>query len=218
MRLPECMAIRLTGDPPGERNEEELHRCAEPERRGGLPEESDTRAGSADIGGEHGDEKHNESESSGASRWRKNQTNGTCDLAETGKYTKARGQGKEAGIMRTRSSRIRVKCALAVKRSSAGAELFSKSLAWSTSAFSRRSLAILAIAPSLTHSRVRAIPSISVRMRSAPLGDCVDYSSSKPKRGAAVAKKTQAIRRRKNFAFDLVEVTDSRLEAARRLH
>jgi hypothetical protein len=33
------------------------------------------------------------------------------------KYTKARGHGKEAGIMRTRSSRIRVKCALAVKRS-----------------------------------------------------------------------------------------------------
>jgi hypothetical protein len=33
------------------------------------------------------------------------------------KHTKARGQGKEGGIMRTRSSRIRVKCAVAVKKS-----------------------------------------------------------------------------------------------------
>jgi hypothetical protein len=33
------------------------------------------------------------------------------------KNTKARGQGKEGGIMRTRSSRIRVKCALAVNKS-----------------------------------------------------------------------------------------------------
>jgi hypothetical protein len=62
------MAIKLAGDPPGEGNKEELHGGAEPESRGRFPAESDARAGGADVGGEHGDEKHNESASGGASR------------------------------------------------------------------------------------------------------------------------------------------------------
>lgn len=68
LRLPrDCFVIRLAGDLPGEENEEKLHRGAEPERRGEFAAESDARAGSADIGGKYGDEKQNESESSGAS-------------------------------------------------------------------------------------------------------------------------------------------------------
>jgi len=73
------------GGPPGQNDEEDLHRKPQPKRRGRTPAKSHSSTGRVNVRGQDGDEKKNQRDARDASRHGDHKTNRAGNLAKPGK-------------------------------------------------------------------------------------------------------------------------------------